>query len=460
MNGSICCGNLFKLYPTVRRPIRFTIFCPYPIIMTQTVLIVGCGVFGLSTALELARKGYDVTAIDLYPIPSKWAASNDLNKIIRTEYADMFYTRLSVEALGLWENDPLYKDVYFKSGRVTLSPSSKENQHRAKFENQGFDNLAKLGADVSGIFEISDGKKLGELFPQFKENAFSEITAKFNPNAGYGHASNSLLKVYEEAKRLGVKFIFGSKGNARKVVNNSSIQVESGEIYSADKILIAAGAATGFIVDLQDQIRALGLFVTHIKLSPEEYNTYKDIPIFFSAEYGYFFPPDAKHRHMKIALTYSDAENMITDPFNKNKTISLPRFKEQHKQDTFPKNGEIHVRRLLQKTIPKLSQHELFNSKLCWISDTPTSDFLIDKLPDSKNIVVACGDAGHGYKFLPNIGKYIVLKLEDNLDEVTSKRWCWKNEPVWPVQFVSRAKREHVDVKNVDWRIDPSDPKL
>ena len=427
--------------------------------MVETVLIVGCGVFGLSTALELARKGYKVKAIDLYPIPSKWAASNDLNKIIRTEYADIFYTKLSVEALKLWENDPLYKDGYFKSGRITLSPSSKENQHRTKFENQGFANLAKLGVDVSGIVEINNGAKLTELFPQFKDNDFGEINAKFNPNAGYGHASNSLLNVYQEARKLGVEFIFGSQGNAKKIINNNSIQVESGDVYTADKILIAAGAATGFLVDLKDQIRALGLFVTHIQLNPEEYTKFKDIPIFFSAEYGYFFPPDAKHHHMKIALTYSDAENKIPDPFNRDKLLSLPRFKEQNQQDTFPKKGEFHVRRLLQKTIPELSQHKLFNSKLCWISDSPTNDFLIDKLPGSENIVVACGDAGHGYKFLPNIGKYITLKMQGKLDKVTSKRWSWKNNPVWPEQFVSRAKREHVDVKNIDWFIDPK-PRL
>lgn len=422
--------------------------------MVETVLIVGCGVFGLSTALELVKKGYKVHAIDLYPIPSKWAASNDLNKIIRTEYADVFYSKLSVEALRLWENDPLYKDVYFQSGRITLSPDSKENQHRTKFENQGFENLAKLGVDVSGVKTIESGKQLGELFPVFKDNDFGMINAKFNPNAGYGHASNSLLKVYQEAKKLGVQFTFGPQGHAKRITHDS-VEVESGEILTADKILVAAGAATGFLIDLKDQIRALGLFITHIQLTPEEYNKYKNMPIFFSAEYGYFFPPDAENHHLKIALTFSDAENMIQDPFNKERLSSLPRYKEQYQGDTFPKKGEYHVRRLLKKVVPELRNHELFNSKTCWVSDSPKSDFLIDKLPGSKNIFIACGDAGHGYKFLPNIGKYITLKLEGKLDKDINQRWSWNENPIWPTQFVSRAKREHVNVKNIDWWQDP-----
>ncbi|CDR38812.1 CYFA0S02e06172g1_1 [Cyberlindnera fabianii] len=419
--------------------------------MSENVLIVGCGVFGLSTALSLAQAGYKVTAMDKYPVPSPWSAATDLNKIIRTEYADLFYSKLSVEALRQWQSDPLYKYVYVESGRVTLTPSSKENQHRAKFEQLGIENLEKCGVDVSEIVTLSSGEDLGKLVPQFADNAFGEIHAKYNPQAGYGIAYKSLEKVYEEAKRLGVKFVFGSEGTATEIIENKGVKTADGKVHSADKIVIALGAATGYIVNLENQISSMGLFVTHITLSEEEYQKYKDIPIFFSAEFGYFFPPDADSHEIKIALVYADTKNHIKDPFLAGTKTSLPRYKDQNPGDTFPKKGESHVRILLQKILPSLANHPLGRSKVCWISDTPTSDFLIDKLPTSDNIYIAAGDSGHGYKFLPNIGKYIRFKIEGKLEKEMSERWCWKPNPTWPTQMASRSKREHVEISDVDW---------
>ncbi|KAH3667829.1 hypothetical protein WICMUC_005229 [Wickerhamomyces mucosus] len=424
--------------------------------MVETILIVGCGVFGLSTALELSQNPkYKIIAIDKYPIPSPYSASNDYNKIVRAEYSDIFYSKLSVEALQLWENNPLYKDVYFKSGRLTLSPDSEQNQHRKQYEQKGLDNLKELNFDISGIKEYNHGDQIGEDFAGFKQNSFKDINATYNPNTGYGHSAKSLLKVYNQCVENGVNFIFGSRGTAIKILSDESIQVESGEIYKADKILLSLGASTGYLVDLDNQIRSLGLYVTHIKLNDIEYEKYKDIPIFFSSELGYFFPPDVDNYEIKIALTYADTDNIIQNPHDSNQTISLPRYKIDNPNDTFPINGEIHVRNLLRLILPELQNHKLIHSKVCWISDTSTSDFLIDKLPNKDKIIVATGDSGHGYKFLPNIGKYIALKLQDKLNQEFSNKWKWKSNPNFPQQFATRSKREHLDIKNInDWYIE------
>jgi sarcosine oxidase/L-pipecolate oxidase len=51
--------------------------------LSKSVLIVGGGTWGTSTALELARRGYiDVTVIDPYPVPSPISAGTDNNKIV------------------------------------------------------------------------------------------------------------------------------------------------------------------------------------------------------------------------------------------------------------------------------------------------------------------------------------------------------------------------------------------
>lgn len=65
---------------------------------SKTVIIVGGGAFGLSTALHLTEEGYrDVTVLERdSQVPPRYSAANDLNKIVRAEYEDPFYTDLTL----------------------------------------------------------------------------------------------------------------------------------------------------------------------------------------------------------------------------------------------------------------------------------------------------------------------------------------------------------------------------
>jgi sarcosine oxidase/L-pipecolate oxidase len=49
----------------------------------SSILIIGAGTWGCSTALHLARRGYkNITVLDPYAIPSPISAGNDINKIV------------------------------------------------------------------------------------------------------------------------------------------------------------------------------------------------------------------------------------------------------------------------------------------------------------------------------------------------------------------------------------------
>lgn len=410
-------------------------------------LIVGCGVFGLSTALDLAKRGHRVVALDRYPVPSKWSAANDLNKIIRTEYSDISYTKLSLEALDMWETDPLYSAYFIKCGRITLRPSLERNKTRSQYEEKGIENLLSLGKALD-ISEITKNEEIDKLFPG---NCLKRFSAKYNPQAGYGRSADSLVAVYNACLATGnVEFRFGDEGYV-KSVNSSQVVLENGKIVEADKILVACGAASGGLINLGTQTEATGLFITHIVLSEAEYEKYKDIPIFFSAELGYFFPPDRETRKLKIALTFADASNYINDPFGSSNPVSLPRYKTDFTMDTFPRvKGEAQARDLLHLMMPDLEFHKFTDSRVCWVSDTCDSNFLIDVVPYLENVFVASGDSGHGYKFLPNIGKYIAQRMEGALDAHWSNAWRWRESVQWPEHLYSRAEKEHLEIGLID----------
>lgn len=62
------------------------------------IAIVGAGSWGLSTAYHLVKNGYDnITVFDrAAAIPSPYSAGDDLNKIVRAQYDDDFWTELGV----------------------------------------------------------------------------------------------------------------------------------------------------------------------------------------------------------------------------------------------------------------------------------------------------------------------------------------------------------------------------
>ena len=55
----------------------------------------------------------------------------------------------------------------------------------------------------------------------------------------------------------------------------------------------------------------------------------------------------------------------------------------------------------------------LVSAQTCLYTVTPDRDFIIDRLPDAPNIIVASPCSGHGFKFAPVIGEILAdLALE------------------------------------------------
>src|ERR1700710_1993053 len=72
---------------------------------TPSVLIVGGGAFGTSTAYHLSTRGYDkVLVLDRFAAPSKDAAATDLNKTVRFDYPSLLYSELAQEAMNAWKS--------------------------------------------------------------------------------------------------------------------------------------------------------------------------------------------------------------------------------------------------------------------------------------------------------------------------------------------------------------------
>jgi sarcosine oxidase / L-pipecolate oxidase len=56
---------------------------------------------------------------------------------------------------------------------------------------------------------------------------------------------------------------------------------------------------------------------------------------------------------------------------------------------------------------------------------TPNQDWIISPHVNVPNLYIAGGGSFHAWKFLPNIGKYVVQMLRGELEDVLAERWAW-----------------------------------
>ena len=90
---------------------------------TYDFLIIGAGIFGLTTAIELVKSGHSTAIINPDQIPHPEAASTDISKIVRMEYgADLEYMEMVEKAMVGWKewNHFFREMLYHETGFAAL----------------------------------------------------------------------------------------------------------------------------------------------------------------------------------------------------------------------------------------------------------------------------------------------------------------------------------------------------
>ena len=171
--------------------------------LASSYIIVGSGVFGASTALNLSREksAPSVILLDRAPFPCPIAASHDINKIVRSDYNDIFYCKLGLQTLERWREDPLYMPWYHQSGLA------KATDERFGKVQKIFDNYKELGVDVKA--ELISPKELRTKFQGLYADAdFTDVDEiLWNPSSGWAEASKALKATIEAAVENGVHYI-------------------------------------------------------------------------------------------------------------------------------------------------------------------------------------------------------------------------------------------------------------
>ncbi|KAJ4181629.1 hypothetical protein NW755_010898 [Fusarium falciforme] len=401
---------------------------------TKVVIVGGGGTMGSSTALHLIRSGYtpsNITVLDVYPIPSAQSAGCDLNKIMSVRLRNKADLQLSLEALDMWRNDPLFKPYFHNVGLVDCS-SSKGGIAELKEELQTLVD-AGFGLDKTGSWLESEDEVLAKM-PWLTKDHVKGWKGLFTTNGGWLAAAKAINAIGGFLRSQGVQFGFGGAGTFKQPLlaadGSTCIGVEAvdGTQYHADKVILAAGAWTPALVDLEGQCVSKAWVLAHIQLTPEEAARYKNIPVVYDGDYGFFFEPN-EDGIIKVCDEFPGFTHFKKhQPFGAAhpKLISVPRSHASHPTDTYPDASEATIRKAMARFLPDFRDRKIIDRAMCWCTDTADANLLICEHPRWKNLILATGDSGHSFKLLPNIGKHVVELLEGTLSQQLAEAWRWR----------------------------------
>ncbi|KAI5271265.1 oxygen oxidoreductase [Aureobasidium subglaciale] len=405
---------------------------------SEPIAIVGGGAWGLSSALHLHQSGYtNITIFETADsIPSRYSAAYDLNKIVRAEYEESFYTDLALltlrkQAIEAWK-DPLFGPYYHETGYIVATSGSAPTKAKKSLET-ALASVSKHPVFAPGIQALENSDEFKKYAWQIT-GPLKGFTGYHNRLAGYAHSANALKGIFLHCATLGIKFVLGkTTGTVTELVYSgqgpsrkcTGIRTADDKVHPATKTILASGAWTASLLpSLGNFVTARSWSVAHVQLTEQECDYLRGIPVINVRDLGFFFEPDPATRLFKLCPLGAGFSN--TDA----KGTSIPPMERiPQPQDFIPAEDEIKLRKLLQETFPWMADRSFVDKKLCWFADTSDSEYCIDFVPESNNsVVVLSGDSGHGFKMMPIFGKWVVELLENEEQKVDRWRWKTKDE--------------------------------
>ena len=206
----------------------------------DSFIIVGGGAFGAATALELIQQfpHADICLFDRQPFPCNLAASWDYNKVIRSDYGDLFSMRLALEALEAWRTHPLFSPFYHEDGMFWINDTD--------LARTIAENYKKLGAKCKhSVLPVEEAKEAySGMFDDADYTNVSEVLV--NENCGWAEAKEVLENLIQTAVDAGVKYIVADVASLHIIGNGTcaGVKTTTGDIYGAAHTILCTGAGT------------------------------------------------------------------------------------------------------------------------------------------------------------------------------------------------------------------------
>lgn len=345
------------------------------------VAVIGLGAMGSAAVYHLARRGARVVGLDRFEPGHDRGSSHGATRIIRLGYYEHpSYVPLLRRAYHLW------RELEAAAGRPLLHVTSIAEIGRPDGELvQGTLAAARLHALPH---EVLDARALMRRYPPFRLPP--DFIGVAQPDGGFLLAEPAVQAHQSLAQQAGAELRFGDAALEIEHSAGSVRVITGGGVIKADTAIVTAGAWTKKLLPGLAMLRATRQVMAWFTpldpacFAPERF------PVFMlESRLGihYGFPLDATG--LKISKHFHQDETVDPDIYSRTVTP------EDHS-----------VIRAGLAYLPA-ANGPLRAAKTCLYTMTPDGDFIVDRLPGARNILVASPCSGHGFKFSPVIGEIL-----------------------------------------------------
>lgn len=346
------------------------------------VIVIGVGGIGSATVYELAKNGENVLGIERYGIPHTKGSSHGQTRMIRKAYHENpQYMDMIDRAYHLWEKlqEEYGEQLLFKTGSIAAGPSSSNLVTGA----------LKTCHEHSISHEKISAESASKRFPGLRlPNTYDVI---YQEDGGFVRPETATVAYTELAQQMGATIKTETKVTSWQSTREGVKVKTENDQYKADRLVIAAGAWTGKLVEsLESMVSPERQVLTWLPPENEDYFSPKDLPVFLISDeedIHHGFPIYGK-RGVKFGIHYHLHEKVDPD--------TMERSANEYDKKILTEAGRRYL---------SVTNEDPFDFETCIYTNTLDKNFIIDILPNHSEVVVLGGFSGHGYKFAGVIGE-------------------------------------------------------
>lgn len=368
---------------------------------TADVIVIGGGVVGCATAYYLAKKGVrNVVVLEADKSIGHGGSSRNGGGVRQSgrDVRELPYAIYAVQNMWPHLSEELGVDVeYYQRGNLRLG---KTKAHLEKLEKLA-SNARNLGLDMN----VVDGKTVKEICPYLSDDI---IGASWCPTDGHANPMMTTLAYYKRSTEMGVRYFTEAKVKELRKIKGKVREVilESGEIFEAETVIVAAGYESRYIT------RTVGIDVPMTRYFEEALVTEMQ-PHMFDIMLGTadadFYGHQAQHGSFVFGSESGLEEATDMSP-NDLKTNSL----------TVSAGC-----RAIMGYIPLLADAKIVRTWGGWLDNCYDGVPVISKVDEVPGLIIACGFTGHGFGTAPSVGLMLSQMVvgEDTVVDISALRY-------------------------------------
>ncbi|HEY4129854.1 MAG TPA: FAD-binding oxidoreductase [Gemmatimonadaceae bacterium] len=432
------------------------------------IVVIGSGVWGSFTALNLQRAGAKVTVVDAYGPGNARSTSGDETRGVRSSYGDRPGSQ--GEQWMLWARESMTKWKAFDEEwgrylRLNLFHVTGDLICRTEWDN--FQLRCKVLWDKNKIpYKVLNPEDVKKAFPVMN---LDDITAVlYEPDAGVVRARRATQAAASAFEKLGGRIVIG-RATPSKFSNGKleEISLDTGETLRADTFIFAVGPWLGktFPELFAKKTRVPIGYVVYFGTPIGDYRfTYPNLPTYnFPGVTGWpALPVDNRGFRVRgaeraptpatttAAGTPASANAPATDTGanmanagrgagnggtrsangaaaaggrggagGQNQQEVPPAQQDPDTSDRWADQSRIDgSRRFVAHRFPLLKDAPVAQTHACHYESTSSGNYIIDKHPQWSNVWIAAGGNAEGFKMGPKIGEYVAARVLGAVDPI------------------------------------------